>query len=83
MILESLKQCPQLSGSIDKCKSIATFVYKSTIATDKLEEERRLLTANTTRWYSGTVSSQCFAFPRRSLILCNFPPNSLPLTATF
>ena len=56
-------------------------VHKSTIATDKLEEERRLLTANTTR--CTTVSSQCFAFPRRSLILCNFPPNSLPLTATF
>ena len=28
-------------------------VHKSTIATDKLEEERRLLTTNTTRWYSS------------------------------
>ena len=51
-INEAIKACDELDSAIAKCKAAAAHVHKSTVSSDKLEDEKRLLTAVNTRWYS-------------------------------
>lgn len=55
VIKDALLSCTQLNNAISKCNNIASRVHKSTLISEQLETERRILSANKTRWHSNIM----------------------------
>lgn len=74
LVKDGFKVAKRVNNIISKCSKMVCYVRKSTVATEQLEEEKRIQAANETRWNSQLkMICSILAVPNSKLVELETP----------